>query len=448
MDGDGILDSVKSKSDLVLNGNKQLSSKSLQDLTTMSVMNPLMKDSITVDEIVPSVSKFFEEPKKDESWKLNLSNFTSQKRGLRAEDKKLSKGIRRFYKEQDLLISTFEHIKENKLKAETTETPVAKKATRLGKISFACNLVLLAGKVVAAALSGSLAVMTSVIDSVVDLVSGALMWWSSRAIRKRDPYLYPQGRTRLEPVAIVVLSVVMALASVAMIQQSVETMVEYVKYDLQTDSMHLPNHTYCVTIEEMYEYVHLKGAHGPTFEWDSISICLFTVVLKLILFLMCRRCTAPAAQALAQDHRNDVVSNTGALACGVIGYRLWKYADPLGAILISVYIILSWYHTGKEQIKLLTGHTAQPDFLKMLTWTAVNHDSRIKYIDTLRAFHFGNNFLVEVDIVLPGLMKVFEAHDIGESLQMRLERMSQIERAFVHIDYEVEHRPSDEHKHV
>ena len=53
--------------------------------------------------------------------------------------------------------------------------------------------VLLVGKAVAAGLSGSLAVISSVIDSAVDLVSGTLMWWSGRAIKKRNIYHYPQG---------------------------------------------------------------------------------------------------------------------------------------------------------------------------------------------------------------------------------------------------------------
>ncbi len=53
--------------------------------------------------------------------------------------------------------------------------------------------VLLLLKVIAAFLSGSLAVMASVVDSVVDLISGALMWWSNRAIKNRNIYLYPQG---------------------------------------------------------------------------------------------------------------------------------------------------------------------------------------------------------------------------------------------------------------
>lgn len=100
------------------------------------------------------------------------------------------------------------------------------------------------------------------------------------------------------------------------------------------------------------------------------------------------------------------------------------------------------------QIKLLTGHTAKPDFLKKLTWICVNHHPKIQFVDTVRAFHFGNNFLVEVDIVLPEEMSLKEAHDIGEPLQQKLERLREVERAFVHLDYEFEHRPSDEHKTV
>ena len=53
--------------------------------------------------------------------------------------------------------------------------------------------VLLVIKAVAAILSGSLSIISAVIDSGVDLVSGALMWWSNRAMKYRDPYTYPQG---------------------------------------------------------------------------------------------------------------------------------------------------------------------------------------------------------------------------------------------------------------
>ena len=51
---------------------------------------------------------------------------------------------------------------------------------------------------------------------------------------------------------------------------------------------------------------------------------------------------------------------------------------------------------------------------------------------------------MEVDIVLPGDMVLNKAHDIGEDLQEKLEQLPEVERAFVHIDFEFSHRP--EHK--
>ncbi len=97
---------------------------------------------------------------------------------------------------------------------------------------------------------------------------------------------------------------------------------------------------------------------------------------------------------------------------------------------------------------MLTGHTARPDFLKKITWIALNHHPEVLLIDTVRAFHFGNNFLVEVDIVLAEDMPLRRAHDIGETLQLKIERLTEVERAFVHLDYECEHSPFSEHKHV
>ena len=40
------------------------------------------------------------------------------------------------------------------------------------------------------------------------------------------------------------------------------------------------------------------------------------------------------------------------------------------------------------------------------------------------------------------------AHNIGETLQRKIEKLDQIERAFVHADYEYGHARTDEHKFV
>ena len=57
--------------------------------------------------------------------------------------------------------------------------------------------------------------------------------------------------------------------------------------------------------------------------------------------------------ALAEDHRNDIISNLGAIAFGAIAsttQKVWWF-DPLGAILISLYIIWSWMCILKGQAR-------------------------------------------------------------------------------------------------
>jgi divalent metal cation (Fe/Co/Zn/Cd) transporter len=50
-----------------------------------------------------------------------------------------------------------------------------------------------------------------------------------------------------------------------------------------------------------------------------ISTMIITAFSKLILFFLCHRVDTPTMSALAEDHRNDVVSNIVALFCGLIG---------------------------------------------------------------------------------------------------------------------------------
>jgi divalent metal cation (Fe/Co/Zn/Cd) transporter len=47
----------------------------------------------------------------------------------------------------------------------------------------------------------------------------------------------------------------------------------------------------------------------------------------------------------------------------------------------------------------------------------------------------------QVDIELPEEMYLREAHNIGEALQNKLEALPEVERAYVHLDYESTHRP-------
>ncbi|KAK0061696.1 metal tolerance protein 9 [Biomphalaria pfeifferi] len=370
------------------------------------------------------------------SWKMPLHKFSSKKSdNLGVEIQKAPKGIKAFYKRQDELIQAYENMAtDSKIDVLSREAPAPGViVTRLSQISFAANLALMIAKAVAVGMSNSMSIISSLVDSVVDLLSGLIIWWTTHAIKKSSIYVYPVGRSRLEPVAIIILSVIMSLASLEVLISSIKKIVGFTS-----------------SLDDIAVF------DVPTLIIScSIIVTKFVLALSFYLIMKKKKIQSDPVGALIQDHRNDTVSNLVAIVCGYLGSRQFAnevgslnvaYIDPAGAIVIGLYIIISWWKTGIAQLKMVVGYTANPDFLSQITWISLNHSPKILCIDTVRAFHFGSKFLVEVDIVLQEDTVLLESHNIGESLQQKLESLPQVERAFVHVDYEVSHRPQDEHR--
>ena len=94
------------------------------------------------------------------------------------------------------------------------------------------------------------------------------------------------------------------------------------------------------------------------------------------------------------------------------------------------------------KVEQLIGKAAPKEFIEELVDLASTHDSRMT-VDVCRAYHFGPKFLVEFEVVLPADMPLIQSHDIGMDLQYQIEGLDEVERCFVHIDYEK--RDYDEH---
>lgn len=67
-------------------------------------------------------------------------------------------------------------------------------------ISNVANMFLFLAKVYASIESRSLAVIASTMDSLLDLLSGFILWFTSQAMRKPNRYRYPVGKQRMQPV--------------------------------------------------------------------------------------------------------------------------------------------------------------------------------------------------------------------------------------------------------
>ena len=101
---------------------------------------------------------------------------------------------RKFYEEQDNLIQIY----KDACKCDDEKLPIGinqnlKKVNLAAKLSFTLNLILFSAKLVAAVLSGSFSILSSVVDSAVDLISGIVIWYTNRAIKLTNIYNYPVG---------------------------------------------------------------------------------------------------------------------------------------------------------------------------------------------------------------------------------------------------------------
>jgi len=276
-------------------------------------------------------------------------------------------------------------------------------------VSFLVNIVLLIIKAVTLFRTGSLAVLTSLVDSLLDLISGSILFISNRVISKVNLLDYPTGMERLEPLSVIIFSCLTTCSSIEIIKESVSNLVN-------------------------------NNSSNVSMDWIDVSLLGTIVLSKFLLWLWCRNIQeSDSVQALAQDHSNDILFNIVTTIVAVISSKTVSFIDPIGAIALSIYIIYNWIKTALHYIKMMTGTTASPDEIQKLTYLACRYDTKVVKIDTVRAYHVGVKLFVEIDIVLDRDVPLSEAHDVGECLQELLERLPEVERAFVHLDYEYLH---------
>jgi len=332
----------------------------------------------------------------------------------------MKRDLKSFYQVQNDLVVSLVSLQRlgigssesEKLVTQESATNDARRAKIAIYLSFIVNVILFIIKIYAAATSVSITVIASALDSFLDLMSGSIMFLTNWVINsKNNPYKFPVGKARLEPIGIIVFAACMFTATMQVVIEAIQV---------------------------------LASGNNDKFEmeYSTIGIICFVVVSKFSLYIFCRTIKGSASvEALAADHRNDVLTNTfGTVLAIAAKYWLW-WLDPVGGILLSAYIMLNWFRQGMLHVVLLTGKSASPRVLQQLTFVAVNHDPRILKVDTVRAYHLGIGLIVEVDIVLPEKMSLKDTHDIGESLQIKYEQLAQVERAVVHIDYEWAHEP-------
>jgi cation diffusion facilitator family transporter len=279
--------------------------------------------------------------------------------------------------------------------------------------SFAANVVLAILQVYGAVSSGSLSLFTTMADAIFDPASNLTLLLCNKAISKVDPRRFPAGKARIETAGNIVFCFLMTAVSFILIAFSMRELVG--GSTSATNSFHLP----------------------------SVIAVSIAFVTKLCLFLYCWALRNQYSQIriLWEDHRNDLMINGFGILTSVGGSKLRWWIDPMGAIILSFLIAVLWLRTAYKEFQLLIGVTADTETQQLITYISMTHSPHVIAIDTVRAWHSGPRLVVEVDVVMDPDETLRETHDIAEELQMKLESLPDVERAYVHVDYETTHKP-------
>jgi len=289
--------------------------------------------------------------------------------------------------------------------------------------SLYVNVAILAIKLIVYIETLSLSVLAALVDSALDVVSQLILnYTEKRSSLHRSSALYPAGASRLEPLGVLICAALMGMASFEVLKESIQAL--YVEGTLRYSLTHPMNHSNTTTTNTTSSQAQLDSiiheemdrlSHFTASFWGMIGI----IIVKYGLWLLCKRAahyrnyqptsssssfvmeesvtgvgaattsstTAlldPTLDALAQDHKNDCLSNIVA-AVALLSMLLSKdslwYLDPFGALIISIYIIHSWYETAKEQIEQLTGKCAPVEFIDELYTIANTFDPKILLVD-------------------------------------------------------------------
>ncbi|KIW70976.1 hypothetical protein PV04_03202 [Phialophora macrospora] len=354
----------------------------------------------------------------------SLQDYKLEGVGLAESTSKLSSRkqtrVKKFYNRQNALIDAYLGSNDEEALEAADNLKNSGKVRFAVNASFVCNFCLFVIQLYAAISTGSPALFATAADAFMDLVSSVVMLITSRMGSRPKLAKFPVGRKRIETVGIILFCALMTTVAVQLIIESARAL----------------------------------GRGAPAADTESLAIIPIAFVStaifsKACLFVYCfvlRRYAA--ARIFMIDHRNDIAVNLFGLTVSIVGSRIhavW-YLDPAGAICIAVLILWSWASTAFEHTWHLVGKSAPQDVLNKLVYVSLTHDARIHKIDTVRAYHAGEKFYAEVDIVMAEAETLKVTHDVSQSLQRKLEGLADVERAFVHVDYDAVHDVHEEHR--
>jgi cation diffusion facilitator family transporter len=285
---------------------------------------------------------------------------------------------------------------------------------RIGFFSIVVGLAVLALKFLAWWLTGSVALYSDALESIVNVAAAVAAFAAVRlSVRPADSN-HPYGHHKAEYFSAVVEGVLIVMAALSIFHQAYQAFLE-------------PR----------------PLADVPLGLAVNFAAGLLNAGWALVLIRAGRRHGSPALAADGRHLLTDVLSSVGVIAgVGVAALTGIAMLDPILAVLVALGILWTGWSLTRSSVGGLMDEAAPAEVVERIrSIISASAEGALEAHD-LRTRHAGRATFLDFHLVVPGTMTVSEAHDICDAIERALR--SEIPETVISIHVE----PDNKAKHA
>lgn len=249
---------------------------------------------------------------------------------------------------------------------------------------------LIVAKLAAYAVTGSVSMLASLVDSVMDSFASLINLFAIRYALQPPDEQHRFGHGKAEPLA--------GLAQAAFIAGSAIFLVFHA-----TDRL---------------RYKH---------DLEQIGVGLGVMVLAIVMTLLLlaiqryviRKTGSTAIRADSLHYLTDLLTNITVLLALYLSGRGWTWADPVFAIAVAIYIFYSAFHIGHEAFQQLMDRQLPDEILQQIRATATRHPE-VTGTHELLTRQAGHTRFVQMHLELDEAMSLKRAHAIADEVEKEI----------------------------
>ena len=250
--------------------------------------------------------------------------------------------------------------------------------------------ILIVAKLTAWSLTGSVSMLASLVDSVMDSFASLINLFAIRYSLQPADEQHRFGHGKAEPLA--------GLAQAASIAGSAVFLV-------------------------FHAIDRLRFSHTLDQVGIGIGVMGFAIVMTLGLLAIqryvIRKTGSTAIRADSLHYLTDLLTNMSVVLALYLSTLGWTWADPAFAILVAIYIFYSAFHIGHDAFQQLMDRQLPEEILQQIRATAMNHPE-VTGTHEMRTRQAGHTRFVQLHLELDENLPLKRAHAIADEVEAEI----------------------------